>query len=148
MAWFWSEEVKAAQSCPTLCDPHGLYSPWNSPGQNTGVSSLSLLQGIFPTQQLNWDCLLCRQILYQLNYERSPMVWLCNLFLVSSENRSFKFSEVQLVDFSFMNLFLMLHLKIHYHTDFFLCYFLEFYILHLGLWSIFTDCFERSKACV
>ena len=33
--------------------PHGLYSPWNSPGQNTGVSSLSLLQGIFPTQGLN-----------------------------------------------------------------------------------------------
>ena len=30
--------------------PHGLYSPWNSRGQNTGVSSLSLLQGIFPTQ--------------------------------------------------------------------------------------------------
>ena len=29
---------------------HGLYSPWNSPGQNTGVGSLSLLQGIFPTQ--------------------------------------------------------------------------------------------------
>ena len=32
------------------CDPHGLYSPWNSPGQNTAVGSLSLLQGIFPTQ--------------------------------------------------------------------------------------------------
>ena len=29
--------------------PHGLYSPWNSPGWNTGVGSLSLLQGIFPT---------------------------------------------------------------------------------------------------
>ena len=29
--------------------PHGLYSPWNSPGQNTGVGSLSLLQGFFPT---------------------------------------------------------------------------------------------------
>ena len=33
--------------------PHGLYSPWNFPGQNTGVGSLSLLQGIFPTQGLN-----------------------------------------------------------------------------------------------
>ena len=30
--------------------PHGLYGPWNSPGQNTGAGSLSLLQGIFPTQ--------------------------------------------------------------------------------------------------
>ena len=33
--------------------PHGLYSPWNSPGQNTGVGSLSLLRGIFPTQGSN-----------------------------------------------------------------------------------------------
>ena len=32
--------------------PHGLYSPWSFPGQNTGVGSLSLLQGIFPTQGL------------------------------------------------------------------------------------------------
>ena len=35
-------KVKFTQSCPTLCDPHGLYSPWNSPGQITGVGSLSL----------------------------------------------------------------------------------------------------------
>ena len=34
--------------------PHQLYSPWNSPGQNTGVGSLSLLQGIFPTQELGF----------------------------------------------------------------------------------------------
>ena len=47
-------------------------SPWNSPGQNTGVSSLALLQGIFPTQELNQDLLHCRQILYQLSYEGSP----------------------------------------------------------------------------
>ena len=33
--------------------PHGLHGPWNSPGQNTGVGSLSLLQGIFPTQGLS-----------------------------------------------------------------------------------------------
>ena len=33
--------------------PHRLYSPWNSPGQNSGVRSLSPLQGIFPTQGLN-----------------------------------------------------------------------------------------------
>ena len=35
--------------CVRLLWPHGLYSPWNSPGHNTGVSSLSFLQGIFPT---------------------------------------------------------------------------------------------------
>ena len=43
--------VKVAQSCPPLCDPMDyIYSPWDSPGQNSGVGSLSLLQGIFPTQ--------------------------------------------------------------------------------------------------
>ena len=35
--------------------PYGPYSPWDSPGQNTGVGSLSLLQRIFPTQGLNPD---------------------------------------------------------------------------------------------
>ena len=49
-----------------------LYSPWNSPGQNTGVDSLSLLHGIFPTQGLNLGLLHCRQILYQLSHQESP----------------------------------------------------------------------------
>ena len=48
--------------------PHGLYSPWHSPGQKTGVGSLSFLQEIFPTQGSNQDLLHCRQILYQLSY--------------------------------------------------------------------------------
>ena len=39
---------------------------------NTGVGSLSLLQGNFPTQESNWDLLHCRQILYQLSYQGSP----------------------------------------------------------------------------
>ena len=51
--------------------PCGLCSPWNSPGQNTGVSSLSLLQGIFPTQGSKPDLLHCRWILYQLSYHGS-----------------------------------------------------------------------------
>ena len=41
-------KVKVCQSRLTL-RPLGLYSPWNSPGQNAEVGSLSLLQGIFPT---------------------------------------------------------------------------------------------------
>ena len=48
--------------------PHGLYSPRNSPGQNTGVGSCSLLQGIFPTQRSNPDLQNGRQILYQLSH--------------------------------------------------------------------------------
>ena len=106
-----------AQSCPTLCDPHGLppiglLCPWGfsrqkycsglpyppsgdlpNPGidprcltlqadslpseppdkpKNTGVGCLSLLRGIFLTQELNWGLLTCRWILYQLSYQGSP----------------------------------------------------------------------------
>ena len=62
-------EVKVAQSCLTLCDPMDF--PWNSLGQNTGVGSLSVLQGIFLTQESNQGLLHCRRILYQLSYQRS-----------------------------------------------------------------------------
>ena len=41
-------------------------------GRNTGVGSVSLLQGIFPTQGSNPGLLYCRQILYQLNHQGSP----------------------------------------------------------------------------
>ena len=57
--------VDSLQAC-------GLFSPWNSSGQSTGVGSLSLLQGIFLTQESNWGLLRCRQILYQLSYQKSP----------------------------------------------------------------------------
>ena len=64
-------KFKVAQSWPTLW-LHGLYSPWNSLGQNTGVGSLSLLQEIFPTQGLNRSLLHGRQILYQLSHKGNP----------------------------------------------------------------------------
>ena len=48
--------------------------PSEPPGKpiNTGVCNLSLLQGIFPTQELNLDLLQYRRILYQLSYQGSP----------------------------------------------------------------------------
>jgi len=49
---------------------HGLYSPWKSPDQNTGVVILSPLQGMFPTQGSNPGLPHCRQILYQLSHKR------------------------------------------------------------------------------
>ena len=58
-------------SCDSLW-PHGLHSPWDSPGQNTGVGSCSLLQGLFPTQELNPGLPHCRWILYQLSPQGSP----------------------------------------------------------------------------
>ena len=50
--------------------------PSEPPGKpmNTGVGSLSLLQGIFPTQGLNWGLLHCRWILYQLSHKGSPRI--------------------------------------------------------------------------
>ena len=59
--------VKVTQSCQTLCNPMDC-SPWNSPGQNTGVGSLSLFQVIFPTQGLSPHLPHCRRILYQLSH--------------------------------------------------------------------------------
>ena len=61
-------KVEVVQSRPTLC------SPWKSPGQNTGVGSHSLLQGIFPTQRSNPGLLHCRQILYQLSHKGRPSI--------------------------------------------------------------------------
>ena len=55
-------------------EPHGLYNPWNSPGQNTGVGSPSLLQGIFPIQGSNSGLPNCRWILYQVSHKGSPRI--------------------------------------------------------------------------
>ena len=60
-----------AQSCPTLCDDVQ-YSPWNSPGKNTGMGCHALLQGIFPTQGSNPGLPHCRWILYLLSHQGSP----------------------------------------------------------------------------
>ena len=61
-----SMEIKIDKICSVVSDslqPHELYSPWNSPGQNTGVSSPTLLQGIFPTHGSNTGLPHCTQIL-------------------------------------------------------------------------------------
>ena len=69
-SWF-----KESESCSVMyhsLQPHGLYSLGNSLGQNTGVGSLSLLQGVFPTQELNPGLPHCRRIPYQLSHKGSP----------------------------------------------------------------------------
>ena len=72
-ALFLEEGIESErESCSVTSNslrPHGLYSPCNSPGQNTGLGSLFLLQRIFPIQGLNPGLPHCRQILYQLSYE-------------------------------------------------------------------------------
>ena len=68
----WPHELQAAR---LLC-------PWDSPGQNTGVGSCSLLQGIFPTQGSNPGLPHCRWILYQLSHQGSSRIleWLAYPF--------------------------------------------------------------------
>ena len=58
--------------------PHGLYSPWNSSGQNTGVGNLSLLQEIFPTQGSNPTSITK----YKLKFT-SGMTWTSYLIFLS-----------------------------------------------------------------
>ena len=69
--------VLVAQSCPTLYDPADCSPPTSSnhgdsPGKNTGVGGLSLLQGILPTQGSNLHLLHCRWIPYHLSHQGSP----------------------------------------------------------------------------
>ena len=63
-----------SQSCPTLCDPMDLarQDPLSMAGKNTGGGYHALLQGTFLTHEMNLGLLSCRQILYPLNYLRSP----------------------------------------------------------------------------
>ena len=75
--------MKVTQSCPALLQPCGPYSPWNSPGQNTGVGSLPLLQQIFLTQKSNWGLLHCRRILYQLSFQFSSVQSLSHVSFVT-----------------------------------------------------------------
>ena len=71
----WPRRLRKSRSVMSdSLQPHGLYSPWNSPGQNTGVGSLSLLQGIFPTQGSNPGLPHCKWILSQLSHKGSPRI--------------------------------------------------------------------------
>ena len=81
LAWYhlhiWMYLV--TQSCLTLCNPMNYSLPGSSvhedsPGKNTGVGCLALLQGIFPTQGSNPGLLHCRRILYHLSHQGSPRI--------------------------------------------------------------------------
>ena len=58
---------------PHELQPTRLLHPWDFPGQNTGVSCHFLLQEIFLTQGLNPGLLHCRQTLYRLSHQGSPI---------------------------------------------------------------------------
>ena len=73
--WLWNEGSSDSEAPPQGSTPgetvHLLCSSCQGREiRNQGIS-LSLLQGIFPTQELNWGLLCCRWILYQLSYPGS-----------------------------------------------------------------------------
>ena len=70
----WKCESESRSVMSDSLRPHGLNSPWSSPGQNTGVGSISFLQGIFPIQGSNPRLPHCRWILYQLSHQGSPRI--------------------------------------------------------------------------
>ena len=81
--WLWQENVhyftviffsEKWKLLVMSLQPNGLYSQQNSPGQNTRMGSLSLIQGIFPTQGSNPGLLHCSSILYQLSHKGSPRI--------------------------------------------------------------------------
>ena len=68
----WCSESESCSAVSNSVRSHRLHSPWNSPGKNTRVGSLSRLQGSFPTQGSNSGLLYGRRVLYQLSYQGSP----------------------------------------------------------------------------
>ena len=101
--------------------PHGLYSPYNSLGQNTRVGSLSLLQGNFPTQRSNPGLLHCRQILHHLSHKGSPIIRML-VHLIFSQS----FLRLSWFFFSFFLLYSALRSHFHHFilqlTDLFFCF--------------------------
>ena len=73
-AWQAIVHGTAKSQTQLFATPWTIYSPWNSPGQNTGVGSLSLLQGIFPTQGLNPGLVHCRWIPYELRHQEAHIL--------------------------------------------------------------------------
>ena len=74
-----------AQSRPALCNPMDCSPPGSSvlgesPGKNTGMGSLSLLQEIFPIQESNRGLLHHTQIVYQLSYQGSLEWRICMIY--------------------------------------------------------------------
>ena len=76
LSWSPASMSSKGESHSVLCNSatHGLYSPWSSPGQNTGVGSHSLLQGIVPSKGSNPSLSHCRKILYHLSHKGSPRI--------------------------------------------------------------------------
>ena len=104
-----SYSYSESESCSVVSNclrPHGLHSPWNSPGQNAAGGSLSLLQWIFPTQGSNPGLPHCGWILYQLSHEKAtPKYLIIHLQSTQHSSGSFSFHSSQFPSHHFYWLF-------------------------------------------
>ena len=89
----WKCDSESHSVVPNSLQPHGLYSPWNSPGQNTGMGSFSLLQWVFPTQGLNLSLPHCGRILYQPSHQGSPQGQLARCWQMGPSTRWFHWNS-------------------------------------------------------
>ena len=117
--------------------------PAEPPGKpkNIGVGSLSLLQRIFPTQELNWGLLRCQHILYQLSYQGSPTCKLICTLIVFQFQQAIFFIEVQLIYKCCVNICCIAVIQLHTHTH-----------THIIFFNILFHCYisqniEYSSLC-
>ena len=117
----WVSEVSESRSVMSDCLPsQGLYSPWNSRGQSTGVGSLFLPQGIFPTQ--GWTQVSCiKGKNHQLSHKGSPK---CHWFV-------------------FM-IFMIPLLYIKENKLFFSFIFISWRLIHVNIWQNPLQCCENK----
>ena len=78
-----SHSVMSESQQPHGLQPDWFLCSWDSPGMNTGGGSHSLLQGIFPTEGSNLGIPYCKQILYHLSHQGSPILSMCVLCSVT-----------------------------------------------------------------
>ena len=81
--------------------PYVLYSPWNSPHQDTGVGSCSFLQGNLPNSGIEPRSPHCRKILYQLSHQGSPLQFKTKPFSV--RHHFFHVSVIWKISLIFLN---------------------------------------------
>ena len=98
----------------------GVYSPWSTPGQNTGVGSHSRLQGSFPTQGSNPGLPHCRRILYQLSHKESPIMYMCvyKIFVGVSVHITCMCACVW--EYVYMSIYIYVHMYIRYTNTYIL----------------------------
>ena len=92
-----SHSVVSNSLQPYGLQPTSLLCPWDSPGENIGVSCHSLLQGLFPTQGSNQGLLHYRQILYCLSHQESQTFYFTGQFYVYNQSKLISQSVTSLV---------------------------------------------------